>query len=285
MLLASILTLIVLKFLKICFSNTNTNYLKSILTVILGIFFISVLRMTVIIPVLLFFIILLVTTSSPGKLGFIKFILFAIVITIPFVAPIFNSFMGGFNTDYLELLETTTKSSENAAQGFEFSNNSIAVLLMPNGVGESILFLPLRMVLYLISPLPATNFSFYSLYMGSYYAWQNLLVVLSSGLNIILFPFCLAGFWDSVFHRKSKRVIYSLHLAYFIVLMSVAGGNLIIHERYRIMAYMLMIISSVVGYYNAPKILMRKMNMAWYAFLSLAACFYLMYKFTNVINM
>ncbi len=281
MLLASLLTLIVLEFLNIIFSKTYINYWKAIIYIISGIFFISVLRMTVIIPVFLFFIILLLTTSSPNKIGFIKFILFSIIIAIPFVAPIFNSYLGGFNTDYLELLETTTKSSENVAQGFEFSNNSIAVLLMPNGLLESILFLPLRMILYLISPLPALNFSISSLYNGSYYAWQNMVVCISSGLNIILFPFSLAGFWDSIRNRNSNRVVYALHLAFFIILISIAGGNLIIHERYRIMAYPFMIVSSLIGYYNAPRNLKKNINVTWYAFLFLASCFYFVYKFTN----
>src|SRR6185369_15539792 len=86
----------------------------------------------------------------------------------------------------------------------EWSDNSIGLLLMPDGLLQSILFLPPRMLLYLVAPLPSVFVPISNLLAGSREDWQQLLTIASSLINILAIPYALAALVQSFKTRKAN---------------------------------------------------------------------------------
>jgi hypothetical protein len=161
----------------------------------------------------------------------------------------------------------------------EWSENSIGRILMPEGLLQSILFLPPRMLLYLVSPLPKVFIPVSNLLAGSREEWQQLLTLPSSMLNILAIPYALASLVQSFKTRKANAAPFIFHISYWITFTAIAGGNLIIHERYRVMATPLLWGCAWLGAVTCSKSLIHKTSVLWYGLLTAGALFYLTYKF------
>lgn len=190
--------------------------------------------------------------------------------------------IGGYEFEVSTIIRKITMASENnvgKSTGEFWTENSIGRLLLPNGFFESLVFLPARMILYLLAPLPNIFVSISGLVNGSCAAWQKLMFMSSSVVNTILFPYALASLVQSFKTRKKNSAPLILHFSYWMVFLAVAGGNLIIHERYRVMASLLLWACAWLGMRTCSKKLIFGISFFWYGLLSLGALFYVIYKF------
>ena len=203
----------------------------------------------------------------------------AVVIII--VGPVMASYLGGYDFDVIKAIQLATSAKENVAlsASMEWSDNSIGMLLMPEGLLQSILYLPPRMLLYLVAPLPNIFVSGNDLLAGSWEAWQALLTLIASAINILVMPYVLASLVRSIKTRKADSAPLIFHIAYWVTFIAIAGGNLIIQERYRIMATLLLWGCAWLGMKTCSKQLIGKASLYWYGLLAFGALFYLGYKF------
>jgi hypothetical protein len=68
-------------------------------------------------------------------------------------------------------------------------------------------------------------------------------------------------------------------IPFWVVFISIAGGNLIIHERYRLMCSIYFMASGIISNNYTPISLLNKYKIAWYSALCFFSVFYVIYKF------
>ena len=135
------------------------------------------------------------------------------------------------------------------------------------------------MVLYLAAPLPNVAVSLSDLVDGSWGAWQNLTTIPTSVMMLLGFPFALAGAaqaWRIRIHQPAPLV---LHITFWITFLAVVGGNIIIHERYRLMFTLLLFASMWFGYTRCSHRDIKRWAKPWFSLLVAGAMFYIGYKF------
>jgi hypothetical protein len=223
---------------------------------------------------------LLVRSTPRARLGQ-AMVLGVLVAAILVGGPAVNDYLGSSAGDLTDMVQMAISGSINVASGPEisWSSNSIGLLLLPEGLLQAILFLPIRMVLYLVAPLPNLLFSVSELAGGSWTAWQALLTALSSVLNILAFPYALASLVQALRTRRAGAGPAMIHAAYWISFMGVAGGNLIIHERYRVMTSALLWACAWLGARSCSRKLLRAANLFWYGLLGAGGVFYVLFKY------
>lgn len=192
--------------------------------------------------------------------------------------PIVQQLTGGYNIDYLRMLMGVQSFEGNVAAQMEWGEKSLGLLLAPNNFWESTLYLSPRMVLYLAAPLPNIAVSVNDLLVGSYYAWQNLMTILTGVLNLLVLPYAMAGFAFAWKHRREQPAPLVLHFAFWMVFIAIAGGNIIIHERYRLMMILLLFACAWLGYTSCTRGQVRRFAYPWFGLLAAGAVFYASYK-------
>lgn len=160
---------------------------------------------------------------------------------------------------------------------YESSQRSIGQLLIPGTLLEAVGTALPRAVLDIVAPIPKLGFTLSGLLQGSWLDWQSLMVTLSALLNIALFPLAIASLIHTVRNRESGRAGFVFHVPYWTLLVSIAAGNYIIHERYRVMAVLLLWGCIWLGAFS-PKRLVRQSYLGWFAVLGAGAISYLAYK-------
>jgi len=252
--------------------------------IVLGVsaFAIAAVRASMLIPVCVSIVlmVLLVKPQSGSQVAQRRMLVAAIV-AILIVGPVLTGYLGGYDFGVGDAFRTATSARENIAalsDDIEWSKNSIGMLLMPGSLFQSILFLPPRMVLYLVAPLPNVYVSVRDLLAGSWSAWQQLLTLLSSVINVLAIPYVLASFVQSIKTREANAAPLVFHISYWVTFMAIAGGNLIIQERYRAMASLLLLGCAWLGARTCSKPLVRRASLLWYGLLAIGALFYLSYK-------
>ena len=195
--------------------------------------------------------------------------------------PVVTEYLGGYSFDLRSLLAAATSASHNIAlsDDMHWSERSIGMLLLPDGVLQAVLFLLPRMVLYLLAPLPNVYLSIGELLAGSWVAWQNLFTALSSVINLLLAPFVLASLVRSIKMRKTNATPLVLQIPYWVTFAAISGGNLIIQERYRVMASLLFLGCAWLGASTCSRRQVFRASLLWYGLLSAGAIFYLSYKY------
>jgi len=204
----------------------------------------------------------------------------AALVSIVF-APLIAGSIGGEDFSTVQAVRTSTLTEENAVaidEGTWWAEDSIGRLFLPDNIVEAILFVPPRFAMYLVAPWPNTGVSVGGLLGQSWDVWQRLMVSLSALFNIVAMPYVLASAVQTVANRKSASGALVLHISYWLVAFAVAGGNLIIQERYRVMASMLLWACAWLGATTVTKQLFIKTAAAWYGFLFAGGLFYLLYK-------
>lgn len=203
----------------------------------------------------------------------------AIIVAIVHTGSILQETLGGYGFDYAAALSGIQSAEQNIALQMEWwSERSIGLLLMPDNLLQAILFLPFRMVLYLAAPLPKIAVSIPDLVSGSWSAWQSLMTIPTSVLMLLLFPYVLAGTSLAWTVRKVLPGYLIVPIAFWVNFAAVAGGNLIIHERYRLMFTLPFFACDWIGYTRSKQVSVKRWAIPWFGFLSVAALFYLAYK-------
>lgn len=263
--------------LKLLINNFFTKFKYSII-IFLSILFIGSIRTSMLLPIFVVYVFFSIYFSKSKIIYTIVGYLPLLLITILFYSYLNNLF--GLSTfDLNNSLNEIGNSDNNIANnGIEYTNNSISQLLFPSNWIQAIAFVPIRIILYIISPLPAIGISFNGLISGNSFSYQNLMVIPSSIINIFYFPSIIALTVNSF--KKKISINYSyLTIPFWILIISIAGGNLIIHERYRLMCSIFMMTCGIVSHSYTSKSELNKYNAAWYIFLTIFSSFYILYKF------
>jgi len=280
-LLAALLIFALLTVGRYLLRTTDISSGKILTIITLSVLAIAAIRTTMTFPVVIATVLMVLLIGTSRRLHvFRKYSLIFCIVATAIVSPYVPTLIGGYEVDSAKIFYSAISANDNIALAGDMSwnENSIGMLLMPDGVIQSICFLPPRMVLYLLTPLPKVSFTFSDLMLGRWLAWQGLLTMLSSLINIILIPYVLASLIYSVKNRKKDSGPLIFHISYVLVFMAVAGGNLIIQERYRVMATPLLWGCAWLGMQAAPKYYVRVAAFSWYALLAVGATFYFYYK-------
>ena len=135
------------------------------------------------------------------------------------------------------------------------------------------------MVLYLAAPLPNVAVSVPELISGSWSAWQSLMTILTSVMMLLGLPLTLASAAQAWRFRRYQSAPMVLHITFWITFMAVAGGNIIIHERYRIMFTLLLFTCVWFGYTRCTRREVKRWAIPWFSLLAAGGVFYTYYKF------
>ncbi len=208
----------------------------------------------------------------------LKVLFMILIIGLLSLGPMVQQITGGSAVDLLETVQRVQSFKDNVASRSEWSENSVGLLLAPNNVFESFLFLVPRAIMYLVAPLPNISVPITDLLAGSWAAWQRLFAIPTSLMMIVVLPYALAGFSLALKQRKQWPAPLVLHISFWITFLAIAGGNIIIHERYRVMMELLLFASAWLGYTSCTKKQINRYAVAWYSVLASAAMFYMIYK-------
>jgi hypothetical protein len=131
----------------------------------------------------------------------------------------------------------------------------------------------------LISPLGVANFDLVELIKGNWASWQFLLMALSAVINLICFPYFLSA--SAECFKSNNPRLSSYCFATWIALIVVAGGNFIVHDRYRVMATLLLFGTYWLGY-QSSLILIKRYQKIWISIVLFLCIFYLLFKLARL---
>lgn len=192
--------------------------------------------------------------------------------------PLIQRVTGGYDVDYLKALDQIQSFENNVAAEMDWGESSIGLLLAPNNLWQTVAFLPPRMVLYLAAPLPKMDVSINNLLAGSWEAWQLLMTLPTSVFMLLGFPYVLAGTAQAWHNRRKFPSAFIIPIAFWISFAAIAGGNIIIHERYRLMVTLLLFACMWLGHTQCRPALVMRWAFTWFVMLGSGAIFYIIYK-------
>ena len=206
-------------------------------------------------------------------------VLFSVVLVF-FVANEFSVIMGSSGVGLTGYFDMLTAQDQGVIEGWRSTEGLgiFARILIPNNFIEAVLFVPFRLILYLLSPLGVNGFDLMGLFNGSWMSWQFLMMSFSGLINLIFFPYALASLVDGF--KNKKTGVIGFNIATWATLLMIAGGNFIIHDRYRVMASLLLWGSYWLGW-GAPKIVVKKLFITWFLIILIAILFYIVIKIMN----
>lgn len=105
---------------------------------------------------------------------------------------------------------------------------------------------------------------------------------LSALINAVIFPRAMASLIQAWKERHRNRAALLFHIPYWVTFAAIAGGNLIIHERYRVMVAALLWSCAWLSVHNCPPALVRKTTLAWISVLAAGAFFYGLVKLVGI---
>ncbi len=259
--------------------TVEVSLVKTVLTVCLSILIIAIVRTSMVIPTVISMVVMAIMLRSSGSSKTLpKVVLLCLALVLLFAGPTLQTLTGGYELDYLKLLGQVVSFQENAAMHQEWSDQSIGLLLAPESAWQGMIFTLPRMVLYLIAPLPKIIPTVSDFFQGSMSAWQWLMVASSSLINIGMVPYVLSGLIHAFKNRYRNAGPLIFHISYWVTFIAVAGGNIIIHERYRLMCTILLAGCAWLGFISGSKALISKVTALWYGSLALGIIFYFGYK-------
>jgi len=259
--------------------DRKESILSTILISGLCLFSILAVRTTMILPVLLNVFLMSILLKTKEKFSLFKKSVFILIgITALLAGPIIQKISGGYDIDYLGSLNRSQSFESSVAGQSQWSNNSIGLLLAPNNSFQAILYMIPRMVIYLAAPLPKVSFPLNDLISGDWWSWQYIMIYPTSILMLCISPLLLAGTYNVFKNRKNNPSPLVLFSTFWIIFISVAGGNIIIHERYRLMFTILLFACAWYGYIHCTKNEILKFSVPWVIFLTSGVVFYLAYK-------
>jgi len=224
-------------------------------------------------------IVLLVRTKHKKGL-LLKVLVFGAIFALIMLGGVIQKITGGNQSfDFVQAIVYALIFESNVAAKTEWSDNSIGLLIAPNNVWQALLYLPPRMLLYIAAPLPNVGVPVTELINGSWYAWQKLMTLSTSVMMLLGLPYALAGAAQAWHFRKNQPAPLVLHIAFWITYMAVAGGNIIIHERYRIMYTLLLFACMWFGYTRCSRHEVSRWALPWFMLLAASVFFYMVYKF------
>ena len=226
-------------------ASVRSKYLW-ILLMLFSFFSIVLIRTSMILPLALY--IFLSSVFLIKKRYFVSiFLTFSVFL---FIAPMIQTQIGGYSFNYIQVFSTLINFENNIASQFEYSANSISYLIAPTNFLEAIVFIPVRMLFYILIPLPEffSQFSISELFQGSSYQTTILLSSLTSLGLIACLPLIMLGTIFSWRNRQSNIQIFLIPIMTWCVFFSISAGNIILHDRYRLMCTLLLFTTALIGH-------------------------------------
>lgn len=266
-------------FYKLFFEKKNIGINFSFFIIL--IFLITTIRGIMVIPIILSVITVIFINAK--TISFKKILLiFISTVILTVSADYIIKLVGGNSTSIINLFISSFDKSLNVASygNFQFSGDSISNIIMPNNLLEALIFLPIRTIMYLVSPFPNYTPFIINLINGDFQQFQNLFAILTSILNIILFPYLLMGMIYYFFLEKNYYKIQTIFIFYIYLIIAISGGNLILHDRYRAMSSILFIICSFLGFNIKDKLHLSKkfIYIGWWFIISSIVLLYFILK-------
>ena len=259
--------------------KTNVSGLAIVVSALIGILAV---RTSMILSVVVGIVIMVALIRNRRVSGLVlKFSLVALLLGTLLGGTIMQGMMGGIDINYLAKLSALQNFENNVASssGVNWSDKSIGLLLVPNSLLEMFVFLPVKMLLYLAAPLPNITVSLSGLVGGEYSEWERLMTIPTSVLILLGFPYVLSGSALAWSNRIQFPALLVIPIGFWIIFAAVAGGNMIIHERYRLMFTLLLFACMWLGFTQSHVSSVKRWATLWYGLLAAAAVFYMGYKF------
>lgn len=278
---ASLILLIIFSARSLIYSKLNIS--KTIQITVIALTSMSLLlliRSTTILPILVLIFLTVFFLKLPHKISkFKKLCVVFLLLGALFARPLIVTHTSSFTSGWLATLETLTSFNKNiAANSSQWTEKSIGRILAPNNGYEAIVLSFPRMFVYLVAPLPNVPISTQSIAENRYSLWQNLCATLTAIIFIVIFPLSIAGLIQSIMRRKNESSDLFIHLGFWLMWLSIAGGNIIIQERYRLMMTPLLIITAWLGWISCSSNLIKRCTYAWFLLLILGVVFFYLYK-------
>lgn len=192
------------------------------------------------------------------------------------LAPVVGSFLGSKDVHLLKILDLVFTGNKAMMETISWGDRSIGRLFVSDSAaGTAAATLP-RLVLYLVAPLGAVRLDPAGLFAGRWTDWQAALQGASALLNVALLPLALAGLAVALVDR-ARRDDLIFHVPCWCVLLSVAAGNQVIQERYRVMGTLLLWGCMCLGR-TAPRRLLVGAYAVWFGTLALGGILVFIYK-------
>jgi len=197
-----------------------------------------------------------------GRLLIVIFVLISLVVAMSSLVPTLMLALGSSGVGLEGYLGMLTGLDQGLTDGWRELDGmgSFARELIPKGPFTAILYSIPRLLLYLLAPLGAQQMNFGLLAELRWEDWQRLFMMLSASINLMFFPLILAGIKSKISYGNQHVISYYLVLS--IVLLGIAGGNFIIHERYRLAGSLLLLGGYYIGYNSESKDI-RLAYIAW----------------------
>jgi len=250
--------------------------------VLSAMFGIIAIRPSMILPVVLSIAIIASLNRSRSSLVLIfKFGLISLGLFVLLDGAAFHFISGGYDYNFLGQLNSLQNFANNIASNsrMNWSDNSFGLLLVPNSLLEVLVFLPVKMILYLASPLPNIGISLSGFVAGDYSQWLRLMTISTSVLMLLGFPYVLAGSAHAWRNRIQFPALLVIPIGFWVTFAAVAGGNIIIHERYRLMCTLLLFSCIWLGFTQSRVSSVIRWAGFWYGLLATVAFFYVGFKF------
>lgn len=262
--------------------TSRVSLLQFLPFTIIAIIAMGAVRTSLLLPTFLTMASMVFLIQPRGQEHSVRSILFAAFTIV--LLPMVLALLSAFDFDLDDAVRNIILPSENIAlsDDVEWTTDSIGRMLIPDGAFQAVLFTPPRLLLYLVAPLPNLNISLDNLLGGSWEAWQYLCLLLTAIANVLMMPYALSSLRVSIRTRMENSAPLILHLSYWITLIALAGGNLVIHERYRVMTSMMLFAIAWLGYTAGNRRALVRASLLWYGLLALAAALYLSVKWSGL---
>lgn len=163
------------------------------------------------------------------------------------VMPIVLEYTGSYSVN----LGTFLNLKQKVSSGIRITpgEHSLNVMFASSNPIKALAFAPVRAIFYLVAPFPRLRIDWKDI---SWAAWATNLRNLSVWITLLCFPILIAATFQKSC-RKNPLWTY-ITLTYWLLLLCIANGAFIIHNRYRIMADPFLIGTLFIGVkYGKPR--------------------------------
>ncbi len=229
----------------------------------------GVVRTSLLMPVMAVGLLCVAVAQVPVRQRVAAVGLVALVGLVFLLAPTLSAKLGGYPFDYISSLRDDPSQAG-------WGERPVGRLLTPTNAFQAVALVLPRILLYLVVPLPRIDFTISGLLGGHWFAWQGLMMSLSSLLYVLLLPLALASVIETIRHRDWRSAL-AFHIPCWTVLLAIAGGSHVIQERYRLPAMLFLWGGFWLGL-GCSGTLVRRVYRYWGALVALGGVLYAGYK-------
>jgi hypothetical protein len=244
------------------------------------------LRPVMIVPMISFFFFTKfnMNYTNLSKIKYLFLFGIAIAFVLPTIAKNILPQLTGQGFELFSVLSSRTSISENnVAAGESWSNSSFGALLIPNNFVESIAFIFPRFILYMLAPLPNFKLDIDGIFIHNWTSWNHIIYLSTSTVHLILFPLVIKSVLFVIKNRRhdSIKKISNLVIVFILFVLTISGGNFIIHERYRLVVLPFFYFIALLSYKDFPTLVSSEIFKRWIIFLVICFTLYLFFNLSQ----